>query len=243
MHFVRSPKRTRPRGQALVEFVLVFPLFLLVLMSIIVFGLYMFYNQQLANAAREAARWAAVHGSGAQCPTVSRLDPAPGNRFTSYARCDSPEGGWPNMTSAARTKIWGMSAAQLSVKACWSGYTDASFNYDLRATQPGATFSNCTIGGVDPRTNPNGISCPAPASILSTRTPPMADGDDKSSDLAHAPPVASVGGGPPDPGAQFPTTVTVYACFQWTPPLAGFIFIPTQIPLRAVVTEAIQRQQ
>ena len=50
--------RSAARGQALVEFALVFPLFLMVLFSIISFGLYIFYNQQLANAAREAARYA-----------------------------------------------------------------------------------------------------------------------------------------------------------------------------------------
>ena len=65
----------RSKGQALAEFALVVPLFLLLLFAIISFGLYMFYTQQLANAAREAARYAAVHTSTAQCPTVSQLDP------------------------------------------------------------------------------------------------------------------------------------------------------------------------
>src|SRR4051812_25690396 len=63
------------KGQALVEFALVFPIFLMLLMAIIVFGLYVFYNQQLTNAVREAARYASVHSASAQCPTVSRLDP------------------------------------------------------------------------------------------------------------------------------------------------------------------------
>jgi Flp pilus assembly protein TadG len=45
-------RRGKRRGQALVEFALVFPIFLMVLFSIIAFGLYIFYNQQLANAAR-----------------------------------------------------------------------------------------------------------------------------------------------------------------------------------------------
>jgi hypothetical protein len=37
--------------------------------------------------------------------------------------------------------------------------------------------------------------------------------------------------------------VTVYACFQWTPPLSGFLMIPTTITMRGVITEIIQRQQ
>jgi len=65
----------RGRGQALVEFALVFPIFMMLLMGIVMFGLYVFYNQQLTNAVREAARYASIHSSTAQCPTVSRLDP------------------------------------------------------------------------------------------------------------------------------------------------------------------------
>ena len=109
----RLGSRHRTRGQALVEFALVFPLFLMVLFSVISFGLYIFYNQQLANAAREAARYAAVHSSTAQCPTVSRLDPIPTSNPTArrYNRCDAPENGWPKMTGVAQSKVWGMAPA------------------------------------------------------------------------------------------------------------------------------------
>ena len=61
----------RKRGQALTEFALVAPIFFLMILSIIVLGLWVFYNLQLENAAREAARYAAVHSTSAQCPTVS----------------------------------------------------------------------------------------------------------------------------------------------------------------------------
>jgi hypothetical protein len=37
--------------------------------------------------------------------------------------------------------------------------------------------------------------------------------------------------------------VTVYACTIWNPPMAGFLLIPDQVTLRAVVTEPIERQQ
>ena len=105
---MRRPRRAEP-GQALVEFALVFPLFILVLFSLIVVGLYVFYNQQLENAAREAARYAVVHSATAQCPTVSRINPLKTNRPETYTRnCDSPEAGWPKLTAAARSKIWAM---------------------------------------------------------------------------------------------------------------------------------------
>ncbi len=225
-------KKDRP-GQALVEFALVFPMFLIVLFSIISFGLYVFYNQQLANAAREAARYAAVHSSTSQCPTVSRLDP-PADLLpdsTSYSRCDAPEGGWPRLTAAARTKIWGVAPNQVSLAACWSGYVDAANNYDALPASPNV-FTDCTINRVDPRTDASNLACPAAATIPSGLIPKKADGDDKASSLAAAP-----------GNAQYPTTVTVYACFVWRPPMAGFIVIPSQITLRAVVTEALQRQQ
>ena len=104
------------RGQALVEFALIFPMFVLVLFTVIVVGLYVFYNQQLENAAREAARYAVVHSANAQCPTVSRINPLLTNRPDTYTRnCDSPEGGWPKLTDAARSKIWAMAPNQAVV--------------------------------------------------------------------------------------------------------------------------------
>jgi hypothetical protein len=230
------------RGQALAEFALVIPMFLLLLFSIITFGLYVFYNQQLENAAREAARYAAVHSSSAQCPTVSRLDPVLSLRPASgsYNRCDAPEGGWPDMTGAARSAVWGMPSNQVTLSACWSGYLDAGTdtfpgtaddNYDALPQSPN-TFTECTINGVNPRGNPSTLACPAPATVASTQIPPKADGDDKASNVAAAP-----------GNVHYPTTVTVYTCFNWKPPMAGFVIIPSQITLRAVITEPLQRQQ
>jgi Flp pilus assembly protein TadG len=46
----------RRRGQALVEFALILPVFLLVLMGIFDLGRAVFYSSTLSNAAREAAR-------------------------------------------------------------------------------------------------------------------------------------------------------------------------------------------
>jgi len=232
---MRVNGRQAQRGQALVEFALVFPLFLLVLVSILTFGLYVFYNQQLANAAREAARYAAVHSSTAQCPTVSRINPIGPNQAQSYFRCDPPETGWPRMTAAARAKIWGMAPNQVSLTACWSGYIDAGSppNADVQPTATNATFTDCTIQGFDPQTSPGALACPTLATTGSTMGVDggKADGDDKASDLAYANSI------------HYPTTVTVYTCFNWTPPMAGFVLIPSQITLRAVITEVLQRQQ
>jgi len=63
------------RGQTLVEMALLMPIFLMVLLGIIVLGTGVFYQQQLANAAREAARFASVHSATSDCPTTSSIDP------------------------------------------------------------------------------------------------------------------------------------------------------------------------
>jgi TadE-like protein len=216
------------RGQALTEFALVAPFFFALVLALFIFGLWVFYNQQLENAAREAARYAAVHSTGAQCPTVSRLDPG-ANTANSYFRCDAPEGGWPRMTAAGQSKVWGMPASGVSIAACWSGFVDASGNANAMPTSPNV-WADCTIGGRNPKADPNSISCPAPVTVPGS-TNLKADGDDKSSSLAFY------------NGTHFPTTVTVYACYRWTPPLSGLLFVPQTITLRAVITEAMQRQQ
>jgi hypothetical protein len=224
-------RQHRPSGQALVEFALVFPLFMLVLMSIVVLGLYVFYNQQLENAAREAARYAAVHSASSQCPTVSLLNPPDSIKPDGYFRCDAPEDGWPRMTGAARSRIWGMNPDQVHVTACWSGYIDGASPPNADALSvPGNTFASCTLGGTDPRTSAGTLPCPRSA-MNGPSAAYKADGDDKASSTA------AVG------AVHYPTTVTVYSCFKWTPPMSGFLFVPSEITLRAVISEAIQRQQ
>ena len=59
----------RRRGQALVEFSLVAPIFFFLIFGIIDFGRYVYYVQVLNNAAREGARYAIVHGGLSLDPT------------------------------------------------------------------------------------------------------------------------------------------------------------------------------
>jgi hypothetical protein len=69
------------RGQAIAEFALIAPIFLLLLFGIIEFGRYVYLAQILNNAAREGARYAIVHGSTSLCPS----GPMPGGATNS---CD-----------------------------------------------------------------------------------------------------------------------------------------------------------
>jgi len=234
-------KNDARRGQTLVETALVLPLFLMVVFGIIVLGLGVFYQQQLTNAAREAARYAAIHSATEPlCPTVPRLpyDPQGSYKPLSYLRCDRPETGWPKMTAAARDAISGLRRADVQVSPCWSGYrvpgtegTGTGFDvkppgvYDIggvpiTVSPSDSVFVQCFIDGHDPTTDSSSIGCVA--GLPTT---------DQASAISEA------------PGRPVANTVTAYACYEWRPPLAGFLLIPGTVTLRAVITEAIQRQQ
>lgn len=58
----RRGNRDRARGQSLVEFALVFPLFIVLLFGLIDLGRLAYINNAIAEAAREGARWGTVQG-------------------------------------------------------------------------------------------------------------------------------------------------------------------------------------
>lgn len=236
MRALRRHLANRSRGQALVEFALVLPIFILVLLGIIVLGIIVFYNQQLTNAAREAARFAAIHSASAQCPVVGNLDPGGTDSLTghtgsaaapiSYARCDRPSDGWPRMTAFARSKVFGLNSAAVQASACWSGYRDTDHydtpppgNYSVQG-QINSTWEQCLIDGADPTLDSSLIGCSAGLATVDTASS-MSEGQ----------------------GVIVANRVTAYACYEWQPPAAGFLLIPQTVTFRAVVSEPIQRQQ
>jgi hypothetical protein len=222
----------------MVEMALAAPLFFMVVIGIIVLGIGVFYQQELTNVAREAARYAAIHSATAQCPTVSNLDPDPPPQ--SYYRCDPPNTNWPQMTSFARERAFGLPPEGIQFSACWSGYWETDvyggfLDYDALPEDPATgapnTFRYCTIPSetgagiddVDPRTAADQIQCTAPL-------PTTTAANDMASSVS-----ASYGG--------TANEVTVFACFNWSPPGAGFLLIPETVALRAVITETLQYQQ
>lgn len=58
----RHPRRSKPAGQGLVEFALVLPILLLLLMGVVDFGWIVFNYAQLQNSLREALRYGSVPG-------------------------------------------------------------------------------------------------------------------------------------------------------------------------------------
>jgi hypothetical protein len=251
--------RRSERGQALTEFALTAPLFFMVLFGIIVFGMAIFYQQQITNAAREGARYAAIHSATARCPTVSNLAPTPGllplpNSYS--ATCDPPTTRWPRMTAYARERLFGLQSTGMQVTACWSGYwtRDTSGQwaaYDQVATDPVTfapnEFRECTVrvfgwcsgqsGAstmhiINPRTGIDaGCGSTDRVSIDCTKQFPVTTStDDMASSFAVSNGINS-------------NQVTVLTCYAWNPPLAGFLLIPSTHNIVGVVTETLEYQQ
>lgn len=248
-------------GQALTEFALVAPLFFMLFFGIIVIGIAVFYQQQVTNAAREGARFAALHSATSRCPTVSNLEPWPAllPLPNSYSpTCDPPATRWPKLSAAARSKLFGLSSGGVQVTACWSGYwTKDSFGawaaHDQVAVGPAPLYTpnefrecNVRVFGWCP-----GQGGSSTLHIINPRTgaDPTCTGTDKTVQI--------------DCSMQFPLTttaddmasnyaasngananqVTVVTCYAWSPPLAGFLLIPQTLNLGGIVTETLEYQQ
>jgi Flp pilus assembly protein TadG len=69
---VDTRRRRRRRGQALVEFALVFPIFMLVLAGILDFGFMLYSRMGIINAAREGARASIMVSDYTTVPTVAQ---------------------------------------------------------------------------------------------------------------------------------------------------------------------------
>lgn len=228
---IRTSARASHRGQTLVETALVLPLFITIVAGIIVFGIGLFYQQQVETAAREAARYAAIHSATSDCPTSSWKAPnearlPEGATLTSPQDCDPPPN-WPNMTEHARRLTFGLDSEALHVRACWSGYVDTETTaYDAGAVNPNTGDPNdwdeCTIGGSYPLTETADLACPPPLT---------SDSDDRASNLAWSADVATV------------NRVSVFTCYQWSPPLAGLLLIPETVTFRAAISEVLQHQR
>jgi hypothetical protein len=67
--------RPRSHGQALAEFALVAPIFILVLLGIIEGGRFVFFYEMLNSATREGTRYAIVHGYNSDCPSGPMTSP------------------------------------------------------------------------------------------------------------------------------------------------------------------------
>jgi Flp pilus assembly protein TadG len=65
-------RRRRSRGQSLVEFAIVFPIFILVLFGLIEFSFMLYSQMTVSNAAREAARVSVVDPDACSIPDLAK---------------------------------------------------------------------------------------------------------------------------------------------------------------------------
>jgi hypothetical protein len=80
--------RRSDRGQTLVEFALILPVLVILLVGIFDLGHVVWTNDSLSNAAREAARFAIVHGGSES--TACPVGPADGSLVIPPASTDCP---------------------------------------------------------------------------------------------------------------------------------------------------------
>lgn len=109
------------RGQALVEFALVAPIFILALLCIIEFGRAVYSTQMLHSAAREGARYAIVHGSASFCPS----GPMPGAQANV---CDPTAENVKDTVKSFASGIIGSNPADYVVTVCWTKQHDLTPN-------------------------------------------------------------------------------------------------------------------
>jgi Flp pilus assembly protein TadG len=111
--------RSGSRAQALVEFALVIPLFLFLLMGIVDFGRVIWATTSLASAAREATRFAIVRGGSATdpCPVGPAGPESP--TVTASSSCPNPTPSKQSIIDAA-TNAATAGGTNLSVAVCYS---------------------------------------------------------------------------------------------------------------------------
>lgn len=109
MNPVRQRHSRKTRGQAMVEFAMVAPMFFLLLFTTIEAGRFIFYYETLSSATREGARYAIVNGANTLgCPSGPA---APGS-----SACDTAGN---NVVTRVRQAALGVPAGAVAVDRCW----------------------------------------------------------------------------------------------------------------------------
>ena len=122
----RGFRRGRGRGQALTEFAVVLPVFLMLVFGIIDLGRVIWGLDNVTNAAREGARYASVHGTAkfVPCPTGPSLSGAPAVGCTPWLP-DSKE-----PTREATRAFLVAPGADITVTVCYFATTPCSGDTD-----------------------------------------------------------------------------------------------------------------
>jgi TadE-like protein len=134
-------RRSRSMGQGLVEFALVLPVFMALLIGMVDLGRAIWANNSAANAAREAARFASVHGgscedlSGSVCASSNYCPVGPKGPDTAVpsasTSCPYPSPSKQSIYDTATGFLVG-GGSSTTVTACYG--TSCSGNTDTQST-------------------------------------------------------------------------------------------------------------
>jgi Flp pilus assembly protein TadG len=142
-------RHNNPRGQAMVEFALVFPIFILLMVGMFDLGRVIWVNDTLATASREAARFAIVHGEKAICPV------GPGPTVPQVPGCMNGSPSRQDIKDVAQKWAAGTSA-NVAVHVCYGTVTSCTGDTDqLNAKNTRGTPVTVTV------TSTVGLSLPS----------------------------------------------------------------------------------
>ena len=150
MTATRSPRRDRSRGQALVEFSVLVPAFMLILFGMLEFGFVFTHNLTLEYATREGARTgAALADGGGNAAVCATIDP---QIIAAVERVLTSPGSPIDETQVTTIKIWKATAAGVPTGAAqtstWNYGTGGAptvdgFQLHYHETAP-STWTPCT---------------------------------------------------------------------------------------------------
>lgn len=134
---LRRSRSDHPRGQALVEFALVLPILTFLLVGFFDLGRVVLANDVMSHAAREAARYAIVHGGSSENPCP--VGPAHEDAVVpaASASCPHPSPSKESIYQEAREHA-SIGGYDVTVEVCYgegcSGNTDAAGATNERGT-------------------------------------------------------------------------------------------------------------
>ena len=140
-------RRSSSRGQGLVEFALVLPIFMVLLIGMVDLGHAIWANNSVANASREAARFASVHGGSCKdltspgCVSANYCPGGPAGPRTAIpsasSSCPYPSPSKQSIRDTATGYLVG-GGSSTTVTVCYgtscSGDTDTSGANNLRGS-------------------------------------------------------------------------------------------------------------
>jgi Flp pilus assembly protein TadG len=110
-------KRRRRTGTVIVEAAYIYPVLFMVLLAIVLLGLAVFRYQQVAHIAREASRWASVHGS----QYAQEQGTTPAGPLDIYNNAIVPQAAGMDLTGLSYSVTWNLDANGNPITSATSG--------------------------------------------------------------------------------------------------------------------------